>query len=68
MANRGPNTNNSQFFVTFQQTRWLDGVHTILGELVEGDDTLALIHLGGSVGGEPTQYFYIDECGIVDKE
>ncbi len=60
MANRGPNTNNSQFFVTFDETRWLDGVHTIFGELVEGFDTLDLLHLGGSTGGEPTQYFYID--------
>ena len=54
MANRGPNTNNSQFFITFAETRWLNGVHTIFGELVEGDDTLSLLHLGGSTGGEPT--------------
>ena len=54
MANRGPNTNSSQFFITFGSARWLDGVHTILGELVEGDDTLALMYLGGSTGGEPT--------------
>ena len=54
MANRGPNTNSSQFFITFDSTRWLDGVHTILGELVEGDDTLSLLHLGGSTSGEPS--------------
>ena len=67
MANRGPNTNNSQFFITFAETRWLNGVHTIFGELVEGNDTLSLLHLGGSTGGEPTQYFYVDECGVMPR-
>ena len=68
MANRGPNTNSSQFFVTMDETPWLDGLHTIFGELVSGWDTLELLHLGGSVGGEPTQYFYVDECGLVESD
>ena len=66
MANRGPNTNSSQFFITFDEARWLDGVHTVFGELIEGFDTLELLHLGGSKSGEPTQYFYVQESGIVD--
>ena len=66
MANRGPNTNNSQFFITLVATPWLDGVHTVFGELVSGYDTLELLALGGSTGGEPTQYFYVQECGIVE--
>lgn len=41
MANAGPNTNGSQFFITFAETTWLDGAHTIFGELVEGDDVLS---------------------------
>ena len=67
MANRGPNTNSSQFFITFKDTAWLDGVHTVFGELVSGHDTLDLMALGGSIGGEPTQYFKVKECGVIES-
>lgn len=40
MANRGPNTGGSQFFITLTETSWLDGRHTVFGELIEGQDVL----------------------------
>lgn len=45
MANSGPNTNGSQFFITLDAASWLDGLHTVFGEVVEGDDVLSQVDL-----------------------
>ncbi len=52
MANAGPGTDGSQFFLTFATTPWLDGKHTIFGEVVDGMETLQAIEpLGSNDGG-----------------
>ena len=64
MANRGPNTDSSQFFLTFKATPWLDGKHTIYGKVVEGMDTLKKLEAAGSESGQTKEPLKIDKVTI----
>jgi cyclophilin family peptidyl-prolyl cis-trans isomerase len=64
MANRGPNTDGSQFFLTFVPTPWLDGKHTIYGEVVAGMDTLKALEAAGSQGGRTKEPLKLEKVTI----
>ncbi|MEO0445055.1 MAG: peptidylprolyl isomerase [Verrucomicrobiota bacterium] len=51
MANAGPNTNGSQFFITHLKTEWLDGRHAVFGSVTEGQDVVDSIKAGDSIEG-----------------
>lgn len=64
MANRGPGTDGSQFFITFVPTPWLDGKHTIFGEIVSGEETIAELETRGSRSGKTSERLVIIRASI----
>ena len=64
MANAGPGTDGSQFFLTFLATPWLDGNHTVFGEVVEGKETLTALEVAGSESGNVSEPLGMNTCSI----
>merc|ERR1712139_480198 len=63
MANAGPNTNGSQFFLCTVSTPWLDGKHCVFGSVTEGMDVIKQIEKVGSQSGKTNKKVMIEDCG-----
>ena len=68
MANAGPNTNGSQFFITTVTTAWLDGKHVVFGKVIEGMDVVKSVERLGTQGGRPVTQVRIKDCGQLVQE
>ena len=66
MANSGPNTGGSQFFLTTVATPWLDGAHAIFGEVIDGMDIVHIIENSSTdQDSKPRDNIYIYDCGLI---
>ncbi|CAI5453631.1 unnamed protein product [Caenorhabditis angaria] len=63
MANAGPNTNGSQFFICTTETSWLNGKHVVFGKVVEGLDVVKAVEKEGSESGKTSAPCVIADCG-----
>ena len=63
MANAGPNTNGSQFFICTEKTSWLDGKHVVFGSVKDGMDVVRKMEAVGSQSGKTAKEVKIVSCG-----
>jgi cyclophilin family peptidyl-prolyl cis-trans isomerase len=63
MANAGPNTNGSQFFLCTEITGWLDGKHVVFGKVTKGMDVVRKVEKVGSESGTTKKKVVVADCG-----
>jgi peptidylprolyl isomerase len=65
MANAGPNTNGSQFFITTVKTSWLDGRHVVFGKVISGLDVVYKVEAEGTQGGQTKRKVTVADSGEI---
>ncbi|KAG6737378.1 hypothetical protein POTOM_058895 [Populus tomentosa] len=65
MANSGPNTNGSQFFICTEKTSWLDGKHVVFGKIVDGYGVVQEMEKVGSNSGTTKETVIVEDCGQI---
>jgi cyclophilin family peptidyl-prolyl cis-trans isomerase len=66
MANHGPNTNTSRFFICTQKADFLNGKHVVFGYVSKGMEVIREIELVGNNSGVPDKDVIISDCGVYD--
>ena len=67
MANSGPDSNSSQFFITTVQAAWLDGSHVVFGKVTKGMEVVHALEQLGNSKGETTKKVLIADCGVIEE-